>query len=107
MDYATSDTSGANTCNAVSGIASSRCDYLTTLGTVTFAVGEVNKVIAIPLIDDVYAEGNENFTITLSNATAAILGAQTTATLTINDNETVNGVNPIDNAAIFCAAALS
>ena len=102
VDYATSDTSGANTCNAVTGIASSRCDYLTTLGTLSFAAGETSKTISIPIIDDVYAEGTENFTITLTNATAATLGSQTTATLTINDNETVNGtVNPIDEASFF------
>ena len=102
VEYATSDTSGATNCNAVSGLASSRCDYLTTLGTLSFAVGETAKVISIPVMDDVFAEGSENFTITLSNAGAAVLGSQTSATLTINDNETVNGSsNPIDDAGFF------
>ncbi len=102
VDYATSDTSGANDCNVVSGIASSRCDYITTIGKVTFAAGENQKVVTIPLIDDVYAEGNENFTITLSNPTASNLGSQASATLTINDNDAVNGTtNPIDGANFF------
>ena len=101
-DYATSDTAGANNCDVVNGAASSRCDYLTTLGTLHFAAGEVSKTIKIPIIDDNRAEGSESFTITLSNATTATLGSPATATLTINDNETVNGSsNPLDQAPFF------
>jgi hypothetical protein len=102
VDYATSDTAGANSCNVINQIASSRCDYLTTLGTLRFAAGEVAKTIAIPIVDDVYAEGSESFTITLSNVTGATLGSPATATLTITDNETVDGSsNPIDQAGFF------
>ncbi len=102
VDYATSDTAGANNCNSLAGIASSRCDYLTTLGTLSFAAGEGSKTIAIPIIDDVYAEGSETFTITLSNASGATLGSPASATLTIADNEIVNGTsNPIDEAGFF------
>jgi hypothetical protein len=101
VDYATSDTSGANNCNVISHVASSRCDYLTTIGTLHFAPNEVSKDISILIIDDAYAEGNENFTITLTNPSGATLGSTTTATTTINDNETVNGTNPIDTASFF------
>src|SRR5258708_25030261 len=102
VEYATSDTAGANPCSMVNGNASSRCDYLTTLGTLQFAAGETTKTISIPIIDDVYAEGAETFTITLSNPTGATLGTPATATLTINDNDSVNGTsNPIDGAGFF------
>jgi Tol biopolymer transport system component len=104
VDYATSDTAGANPCGMVNGNASSRCDYLTTLGTLQFAAGETSKNISIPIIDDVYAEGvvGETFTITLTNATGATLGAPATATLTITDNDSANGTsNPIDVAGFF------
>lgn len=101
-DYATSDSAGTSGCGSVSGNASSRCDYLTTLGTVVFAAGETSKVIAIPVIDDVYAEGSESFTISLTNASGASLGSPATATLTITDNDGVNGSNnPIDDASFF------
>jgi hypothetical protein len=100
--YATSDTAGANNCNVVNGIASSRCDYLTTLGTLHFGAAENSKTIAIPIIDDAYTEGDETFTITLSNVTGATLSSPSTATLTIHDNGPENGsANPIDQAGFF------
>lgn len=102
VDYATSDTAGANNCDVVNGAASSRCDYVTTLGTLRFAAGEVSKTIGIPIINDVYAENDESFTITLSNVTGANLGSPASATLTIHDNETTSGTtNPIDAAGFF------
>jgi len=102
VDYATSDTAAASPCSTVNGVASSRCDYLTTLGTLQFAPGVTTRTISIPIIDDVYAEGNESFTITLSNATGATLGAPATATLTITDNDGANGTsNPIDVTGFF------
>lgn len=102
VDYATSDTAGANTCNVVNGIASSRCDYLTTIGTLHFGVAETSKTIAIPIVDDAYTEGDETFTITLSNVSGATLGSPATATLMIHDNGPENGgANPIDQAGFF------
>jgi hypothetical protein len=101
VNYATSDTAAANPCSAINSVASSRCDYLTTLGTLSFAAGETSKVISIPVIDDAYAEGNESFKLTLSNSVGATLGATSQVTITLNDNETVNGANPVDQAAFF------
>jgi len=63
--------------------------------------GETSKTIVIPIVDDVYAEGPETFQITLSNPSGASLGSPATATLTINDNEATNGVNPIDTPSFF------
>ena len=101
VDFRTSDPAGLNNCNLVTGIASARCDYTTALGTVRFAAGESAKNISIPIIDDSYADGNENFTVTLSNASGATLGSPTVATITIQDNEASNGPNPIDGTAFF------
>lgn len=101
VGYATSDTAGLNNCSFINGVASARCDYITAVGTVRFTAGESAKTISIPIIDDAYAEGNETFTITLSNAIGATLGTLNTATLTIQDNEATNGPNPIDGTAFF------
>ncbi|MGH9873235.1 MAG: Calx-beta domain-containing protein [Pyrinomonadaceae bacterium] len=101
VDYATSDLAGANNCNVVNGSASSRCDYLTTIGTLNFAASETSKTVTIPVVDDAYAEGGETLTFTLSNASGGTLAAPAVATITINDNDAANGTNPIDTASFF------
>ncbi|MGH9905029.1 MAG: CHRD domain-containing protein, partial [Pyrinomonadaceae bacterium] len=101
VGFATGDTSGSNGCNVLNGSASSRCDYSPAIGTVTFAPGETSKTISILIVDDSYAEGSESFTISLTNPAGGILGPPTAATITINGNESTNGVNPIDQATFF------
>jgi len=101
VNYATSDTSGANNCNVVNGAASSRCDYLATLGTLQFGANETSKTISIPIVDDSWKDDTETFTITLGNPTGATLGTQASATVTIADNDTANGTNPIDATSFF------
>jgi len=100
VNYSTSDNAGPN-CNVSNGNASSRCDYTNTIGTLKFAAGETFKTIVVPITDDNYAEGNENFTINLSNSSGASLGSPNVATVTITDNESVAGPNSIDAADFF------
>ena len=99
--YATSDGAGSDNCSATNGNASSRCDYLTTIGTLHFAASETSKIISIPVVDDVYVEPNESFIVTLSNPVGATLGSPSTTTLTINANDTAGASNPIDQASFF------
>jgi Calx-beta domain len=99
VDYRTQDTDTftvgcADTVNNL-GSAYGRCDFATVVGTLSFAAGETTKSFDAPIIDDSYAEGNETFFVVLSNATGATLGMPSTATVTIIDNDTVNGPNPI------------
>jgi hypothetical protein len=102
VDYATSDTSGLAECKTISGKASQRCDYTETFGTLRFAAGESSKTVSVSVIDDVYADGNESFTFSLSKPTGASLGAQSTATLTITDNDSnSNAANPIFGTDFF------
>jgi CSLREA domain-containing protein len=101
VTYATSDTAGLQNCDVFNGIASSRCDYPTSVGILRFASGETSKTISIPIVDDSYAEGPENFSITLSNPVGENLGTVSTATITITDNETVTGANPLSSNFFF------
>jgi hypothetical protein len=102
FDYTTSDSSGLNNCNQVTGFASQRCDYEIGTGTIHFAFGEFIKTISIPVIDDVFVEGNETFTLTLSNLVGLNPGTITSATLTITDNDLAPGApNPIDQTNFF------
>ena len=99
VDYRTVDTDtftfGCSETTSNLGAAYGRCDFATLVGTVTFAPGETTKVIDVPILDDSYAEGNESFSVTFRNANGAVLVTPATATVTINDNETANGSNPV------------
>ena len=96
VDYRTTDTDTFVVgCGDKHGSAFGRCDFATVVGTLNFASGEASKTFAVPIIDDSYAEGNEVFTVVLSNPTGATVGTVGNATVTISDNELVNGPNPI------------
>ncbi|MBV9493405.1 MAG: right-handed parallel beta-helix repeat-containing protein [Acidobacteria bacterium] len=69
------------------GSATAGSDYTTSTGTVTFAAGQTSQTFSVPILDDTAVEGPETFTVSLSNPMAASLGAQSTATVTINDIE--------------------
>src|SRR5205807_8200924 len=102
VNYATSDTAGLAACNqANTSVASSRCDYATTIGTLQFAAGESTKTIFIPIVNDSYAEGNESFSIRLSNPVGATLGSNSSATITILDDDATTGSNPIVSSQFF------
>ena len=75
VDYATAD-----------GTATAGEDYSSTSGTLTFAAGETAKTVSVPVLDDVIDEGQEAFTLRLSNATGArIADAEATGTVSNSD----------------------
>ncbi|HVF42474.1 MAG TPA: zinc-dependent metalloprotease family protein [Pyrinomonadaceae bacterium] len=92
VDFATSD-----------GTADRRKDYEQTLGTLVFGPNETSKFFTVFVTDDALAEGPETVSLTLSNPVGAVLGATTTATLTVNDNDTVSAPSPV-RAESFDAA---
>jgi hypothetical protein len=83
------------------GTAFPRCDYATTVETLTFAPGETQKTISVPLINDSFVEPNENVQLALSNPTNASLGAQGTMTLTIISDDAPGAANPIFGTDFF------
>jgi hypothetical protein len=75
VGYATSD-----------GSATAPADYQSATGTLTFAVGETVKQVAVPLKADTAAEVNENFGLNLFNPTGAkILDGVGIGTITDDD----------------------
>jgi hypothetical protein len=98
VDFSTNDDAATQPCNAVTGLASSRCDYTPTSGTLTFFPTETSKTISVPISDDAYTEGSERFGLTLTNPAGAALGTQSTTTVTILDNQAAAAMNPLDSA---------
>jgi hypothetical protein len=85
------------------GRAYARCDYATTIETVTFPAGDTQpRRFTIPLINDVHVEGNETLQLVLRNPQGATIGTQATATLTIiDDDANVSATNPINQTPFF------
>jgi hypothetical protein len=106
--YASSDSTDANfrcdplTAGQPTGIASRKCDYHIVGNRLFFAPGESTKQFTLSIVNDVYTEGPETFTLTLSNPAYATLGQNSSATVTINDNDPTPGAaNPIDHTRFF------
>ncbi|HEY6804602.1 MAG TPA: Ig-like domain repeat protein [Pyrinomonadaceae bacterium] len=101
VNYETSDAAGSSPCSATTGHASSRCDYLPVRGSVTFAPSDTSKTISIPIVDDSFVEGLEDFSVTLTSAVGGSIADPAIMGINITDNDSVNGPNPIDQAEFF------
>ena len=75
VNYATQD-----------GTATAGQDYTSKSGTLTFTAGQTSKTVSVSLLNDVIDEGNETFTLRLSNPSNAFL-ADGTATGTIENSD--------------------
>ncbi len=75
--------------HTVGGTAISDVDFVSTNGTVTFGPGIASKIIPIRILSDTLDETNETFSVVLDSTTGgAALGSNTTATVTITDDDT-------------------
>ena len=88
-----------NTANAISvdahtssGTATEEQDYNGGSGTINFAPGQTSVVVSLPTIDDSLLEGAETFSVSLSNPSTGARIIHDTATMTIQDNDTVTPV---------------
>lgn len=88
VNYATGD-----------GTAVSGSDYVATSGTLTFT-NALSQQIAIPLVADGALETDETFTLTLADATNAVLADPFTAALTIFNDDT-----EVQPAVMFSSSA--
>jgi hypothetical protein len=103
VDYGTSDGGASSVpCSSTSGLASARCDFTTSMGTLNFAAGEGQKSFTVLVNGDSYSEGPESFSVNLLNQTGgAILSTPSTAIITIADDSSGLPPNAIDAAQFF------
>lgn len=81
------------------GSATANTDYLTRFNDLLFADGQTTATIRVPIVDDGLDEGNETFTVTLTDSSGFdLLGNNTVATVTIVDEDTaVTGTQIIES----------
>jgi hypothetical protein len=104
VDYATADTGSSDVCGTLNtGLASSRCDFGLTLGTLRFAATETQESFIIPITQDSYTEGPEMFSVNLFklNGIGASFGTPSSATVTIADGTTPLPPNANDDTDTF------
>ena len=92
LDEAASDTVTVNYATS-DGTATAGPDYTAKSGTLSFDAGETSKTVSVSIEDDTENESDETFTVTLSNASGADLGAKT-ATGTIRNRTVVVETTP-------------
>ena len=69
------------------GTATAEADYTSASGAVTFAAGSTDATVSVAILDDVYPEAPETFTVTLSGGqNVTVSGSGATATGTITDD---------------------
>jgi hypothetical protein len=69
------------------GTALAKNDYISRSGTVTFRPGQTRATISVPIVNDKVWEGDETFSVRLSNPTNATIGGSGTETFTIQDDD--------------------
>jgi RHS repeat-associated protein len=83
-----SDGEVSATISLTNGTATAGSDYSNSPITVNFANGETSKTVTIPIVNDTQFEPDETINLTLTNPQGgATLGTQTTATLTIINDD--------------------
>ncbi|HEY9285723.1 MAG TPA: Calx-beta domain-containing protein [Pyrinomonadaceae bacterium] len=89
--------------STVAGTASDRTDFSAISRRINFGAGETSRTVRLSVLDDFRVEGDETLTVTLSDPFNSTLGAPSSATVTITDNDSSANqqVNPIDDTAFF------
>jgi polyhydroxybutyrate depolymerase len=73
---------------STNGTATAGLKYTAVSGTLTFAAGETNQAIVLPILNEGFVEGTKTFQLTLSGPMGgAVLGTRTTTTVSIRDND--------------------
>ena len=110
VDFATVDVPATVGCEETVknlGAAYSRCDYSTTVTSITFAPGEAMKEVQVPVVNDAYSEGPESFQVKLTNPQGSTLGTLAIANVVIDDTVQPDRLNPNLEADFFIRAHYS
>ncbi len=77
VDYATTN-----------GTATAGLKYTAVSGTLSFAAGQTNQTLVVPILNEAFVEGTKTFRVLLSNPMGgAVLGTRASTTVSISDND--------------------
>ena len=79
--------------------ATAPADYRATNGTLTFARGETEKTVSVPIVDDTVEDSGEWFWLRLSNVSGALLGDEYAGGWIYNHEDVVAGFTLVDAAS--------
>lgn len=79
------------------GTAQAGVHYGSTSGFLTFNPGQTTRTFTVPILNDNLADGDKLVNLTLGNPSTGILGAPSTAVLTIKDSGVVSPGGPSPN----------
>ena len=83
------------------GTAKEGRDYIGAQGLLKFAANESTKTFSVLIIDNAFVDGPRTINVTLSDPTGMTLLSPNTAVLTITDNDSSIGLNPVDMPRSF------
>ncbi|MBN8524507.1 MAG: hypothetical protein J0M02_04115 [Planctomycetes bacterium] len=90
---------------SAAGTALSGSDYVALAGTATIPAGSLGAVLTITPLNDAVAEGQETVELALAAGSGYALGAQTTAVVTIGDDDNAGiAVDPVSGLTVTEAA---
>lgn len=87
--------------------ATAGSDYSTTAGTLTFNPGVTSRTISVPITNDPAVEGDEAFSVTLSDPLNATLGTTITQTYTINNDDSTPTLGTLTPSVLGSAPAIA
>ena len=79
-------------------------DYWATSGTLTFAPGETEKTVSVPVVDDDVEDSGEEFALLLSHVSGARLGDEGAAGVIYNEEDVLGGFTLVDESGTEIAA---
>ena len=83
------------------GTATPGSDYtIATPNPVFFNLGDSVKTVTINIVNDTRVETPETINVEISNPIGATLGNRTSSIITINDNDTLVGINPTNKSIV-------
>lgn len=83
------------------GTATDTLDFSLAATTLSWSAGAAPGNLTVNITDDAFNEGNETIQISLVNPVGITLGAQTTHTVTINDDDAASAVGAVITAAEY------